>query len=326
MFLPDCKLPAGTHLQSKMQKQINTYGIKFQIETMYGTARLQRRRKLNRSSVAALILLLQLSSGDAWYQPLRIVRVPLSARRRRQGLLAVSEPPERNVVSNSILDENKLLKQKVKDLEEENEMLHHIAANRIVLENFEGEGKIKQYIMEQKIESTSNEHLDVTVASQWCDELEDGTCPVEPTVSFAEALRDRAVWLVGLLMLQSFSGIILARNEVLLDNHPTIIYFLTMLVGAGGNAGNQVRVVRLLECTLFAHAIFLCSGQCASDSWVGSGNSQRTNPIPISLARIENGRSSGWNIVSGRLCPCGSLSNTLSRNNGRHGLSVYDCL
>ena len=72
------------------------------------------------------------------------------------------------------------------------------------------------------------------------------TCPIEPDVSFGDALRDRAYWLCGLLAMQSLSGFILARNEVLLQNHPVIVYFLTMLVGAGGNAGNQasVRVIR----------------------------------------------------------------------------------
>jgi len=83
---------------------------------------------------------------------------------------------------------------------------------------------------------------------QWCDEVESdgGTCPIEPNLSFRDALRDRACWLVGLLVMQSCSGFILARNEALLQNHPVIIYFLTMLVGAGGNAGNQasVRVIR----------------------------------------------------------------------------------
>lgn len=57
-----------------------------------------------------------------------------------------------------------------------------------------------------------------------------------------EALRDRAYWLCGLLAMQSCSGFILARNELLLESHPVIIYFLTMLVGAGGNAGNQASV------------------------------------------------------------------------------------
>ena len=78
------------------------------------------------------------------------------------------------------------------------------------------------------------------------DKSDSLTCPIEPDVSFGDALRDRAYWLCGLLAMQSLSGFILARNEVLLQNHPVIVYFLTMLVGAGGNAGNQasVRVIR----------------------------------------------------------------------------------
>ncbi len=73
-----------------------------------------------------------------------------------------------------------------------------------------------------------------------------GECPVEPNISFKDAMKSRAYWLVGLLALQSCSGFILSRNEMLLQDHPVIIYFLTMLVGAGGNAGNQasVRVIR----------------------------------------------------------------------------------
>jgi hypothetical protein len=46
------------------------------------------------------------------------------------------------------------------------------------------------------------------------------TCPVEPTISFGEALRDRSCWLVGLLVLQSLSGLILAQNQNLLSDHP----------------------------------------------------------------------------------------------------------
>ena len=50
----------------------------------------------------------------------------------------------------------------------------------------------------------------------------------------------------GLLVCQSLSSFILADNEALLVNHPTVIFFMTMLVGAGGNAGNQaaVRIIR----------------------------------------------------------------------------------
>lgn len=66
--------------------------------------------------------------------------------------------------------------------------------------------------------------------------------------SFMNNMIDRGSWLIGLLIFQSFSSFILAYNEAMLQTHPAIIYFLTMLVGAGGNAGNQatVRVIREL--------------------------------------------------------------------------------
>jgi hypothetical protein len=60
--------------------------------------------------------------------------------------------------------------------------------------------------------------------------------------SFWQSVSDRAGWLVGLLMMQSMSSFILARNEALLQEHLVIVRFLTMLVGAGGNAGNQASV------------------------------------------------------------------------------------
>jgi Mg/Co/Ni transporter MgtE len=81
-------------------------------------------------------------------------------------------------------------------------------------------------------------------------------CPLEPAVSFGAALRDRAYWLVGLLLMQSFSGIILSRNEALLVDHPVIVYFLTMLVGAGGNAGNQASVRGMYLLEVMYHRLF----------------------------------------------------------------------
>ena len=72
------------------------------------------------------------------------------------------------------------------------------------------------------------------------------SCPLEPQITFVQSLFDRGGWLIGLLVFQSCSSFILSANEELLRNHPSIVYFLTMLVGAGGNAGNQaaVRVIR----------------------------------------------------------------------------------
>jgi len=63
-----------------------------------------------------------------------------------------------------------------------------------------------------------------------------------PPMTFCQSLTDRAGWLIGLLVFQSLSSFILARNEALLQRHPFIVQFLTMLVGAGGNAGNQASV------------------------------------------------------------------------------------
>jgi len=148
-----------------------------------------------------------------------------------------------------IATENDMLRNSIRILEEENERLktfveeqhqkefegaavEKVTTNqRIVLETFEGEGLFE-------VEEDDSE--------LWCDVLDGEECPIEPRTSFGDALRDRAYWLVGLLIMQSLSGIILSRNEMLLANHPVIIYYLTMMVGAGGNAGNQasVRVIR----------------------------------------------------------------------------------
>lgn len=146
--------------------------------------------------------------------------------------------------------ENSILRDTIRQLEEENQRLKKRAQRVVGLENFEGE---RYFRGEMDSPSMFDSGGGITLTGEeiaqdelWCDELDGDECPIEPSISFGEALRDRAYWLVGLLMLQSFSGIILSRNEALLADHPVIIFFLTMLVGAGGNAGNQasVRVIR----------------------------------------------------------------------------------
>jgi len=61
-------------------------------------------------------------------------------------------------------------------------------------------------------------------------------------------VSSRATCLVLLLLLQSSSSMVLEHFAALTRVHPTIFFFLTMLVGAGGNAGCQsaVQVVRQL--------------------------------------------------------------------------------
>jgi len=72
---------------------------------------------------------------------------------------------------------------------------------------------------------------------------------------FMDQLKERASWLIGLLVLQSCSSFIIQNNQRFLQNHMTIVQFLTMLVGAGGNAGNQaaVRVIRGLAVGTLNH-------------------------------------------------------------------------
>ena len=49
----------------------------------------------------------------------------------------------------------------------------------------------------------------------------------------------RGRWLVGLLIAQSLSGVVIEYFQSLIQDHIVVSVFLTMLVGAGGNAGNQ---------------------------------------------------------------------------------------
>lgn len=50
---------------------------------------------------------------------------------------------------------------------------------------------------------------------------------------------ERSKWLVGLLLLQSVSSVIMRRYEGMLEQNVILTLFLTMLIGTGGNAGNQ---------------------------------------------------------------------------------------
>lgn len=58
--------------------------------------------------------------------------------------------------------------------------------------------------------------------------------------------RVRATWLIGLLFVQSLSGVIIDDFRELVKEHVVVTLFLTMLVGAGGNSGAQsaVHVIR----------------------------------------------------------------------------------
>ena len=56
----------------------------------------------------------------------------------------------------------------------------------------------------------------------------------------------RGKWLIFLLVLQSCSSFVLSSNEALIQDNVIITLYLTMLVGAGGNAGNQ-SAIKIIE-------------------------------------------------------------------------------
>lgn len=64
--------------------------------------------------------------------------------------------------------------------------------------------------------------------------------------SLVNTVRKRLSVLITLLLVQSISSFILEHFQDLLSQHVHIMMFLTMLIGAGGNAANQsaVRVIR----------------------------------------------------------------------------------
>ena len=106
-----------------------------------------------------------------------------------------------------------------------------VAPPMVVLERFEGEKLLSNRGDDIEYGSGSHGRTDRTgndTHEMWCDtpltstgDNDDGMCPVEPDIDFRDALRDRAVWLVSLLILQSISGIILYKNELVLSNHPS---------------------------------------------------------------------------------------------------------
>ena len=67
-------------------------------------------------------------------------------------------------------------------------------------------------------------------------------------MSILDILKQRLPWLAGLLMLQSVSASIMHGFDTLLEKHLVIAMFIPMIVGSGGNAGNQpgVMVTRAL--------------------------------------------------------------------------------
>lgn len=91
-------------------------------------------------------------------------------------------------------------------------------------------------------------------AKDGCDDEKphsSGSCEANEAQSL-ECIWHRASWLIVLLMLQSTSSFVLKRFQLLVQLHPAVVFYLTMLVGAGGNAGAQSTILSIRKLTLNA--------------------------------------------------------------------------
>jgi hypothetical protein len=240
-------------------------------------------------------------------------------------------PPEEII---RLQKENEQLRESLRQMEIENSRLLHDAPSRIILETFEGERKIR------RAESMMEGEMSMDDSSMWCDELEDDACPVEPMISFSEALRDRAYWLVGLLILQSGSGIILARNEALLANHPVSKFRAVGVCRVNPSSRLSALISHLLLVSSlfvsYSHLLSYHAGRSwrkrgqpserPSDSRLGPGNAQRKHTDAVFDARTENGRRLVWYSLGDGLCAGAGLSNTAGRDDCHYGGVGLDCL
>ncbi len=58
-------------------------------------------------------------------------------------------------------------------------------------------------------------------------------------VPFWRLIWQRSMWLVPLLLFQSISSMVLSHYEKLIQQYAILAFFISMLIGTGGNAGNQ---------------------------------------------------------------------------------------
>lgn len=95
--------------------------------------------------------------------------------------------------------------------------------------------------------------------------------------NFWQQLLERAGVLIALLIFQSCSSFILEDYEVFLMRHSVIVFFLTMLVGAGGNAGSQAAVLVVRG---------LATGEISAKNAVGYVLGEATMALVISLLMV----------------------------------------
>ncbi len=95
------------------------------------------------------------------------------------------------------------------------------------------------------------------------DSLEQGSSMTRLSMGFStrrkvyQEVKSRGQWLLILMMFQSGSSFVLNHYETLVREHLVLTLFLTMLVGAGGNAGAQSAMQTLQQITAEGEVVSL---------------------------------------------------------------------
>lgn len=136
----------------------------------------------------------------------------------------------------------------LKDLVHENELLVNAHQDREFVAN-----QMQHYSLQiAPVVDDQNHFLGIITADEIFEIIKEeasedlykisGITPVERSyfnTPFWELIWQRSPWLITLLILQSVSSLIMHRFQEILDANVILSFFLTMLIGTGGNAGNQ---------------------------------------------------------------------------------------
>ena len=139
----------------------------------------------------------------------------------------------------------------------ETPLTHIINKNELLIDVNEDQEKVAKHmhhygLLSAPVVDKKHHFLGVITADDIVDIVEEeasedvykmsGLAPVEHTyfqTSFRNLFLQRSIWLGGLLLLQSVSSFILSKYDALIQSHLFLSFFYTMLIGTGGNAGNQ---------------------------------------------------------------------------------------
>lgn len=136
----------------------------------------------------------------------------------------------------------------LKDISHKNELIINVHEDQEEVAK-----QIKHYgLISAPVVDEHNHFLGVITADDIFDIVEEeasedvykisGISPIKQSyfqTPFWTMIWQRSPWLISLLLLQSISGLIMNKYNTVLDDNLVLAFFLTMLIGTGGNAGNQ---------------------------------------------------------------------------------------